>query len=318
MSGIVLFSALAAIGVLIASIALALPPRLQASDDADVLLQGPGYRRSQSLRERVNRPFELLADRSSQRRRLNGGLTLGEHLIRANLKLRPSEFVMVQVGFMIGWAVISLVRFGYGPQFVVAGVAGYLIPMRYVKYRQGQRLKALNRQLPDTLSLLANALKAGLSLPQALDTVARNTTAPIADELSRVIREMNIGSATDRALASMVRRTGSEDLDLIVTAIGIQASVGGNLARILESISHTIRQRIQVKSQISAMTAQARASGWVITLLPVIVATILYFITPTYFRAMFTDGVGISLLVLAAISIFVGNFFIRRIVNFRI
>jgi tight adherence protein B len=318
MSGIVLFSALAAIGVLIASIALALPSRLQASDDADVVLQGPGYGRSQSLRERVNRPFELLADRSSQRRRLNGGLTLGEHLIRANMKLRPSEFVMVQVGFMIGWAVISLLRFGYGPQFVVAGVIGYLIPMRYVKHRQGQRLKALNRQLPDTLSLLSNALKAGLSLPQALDTVARNTTAPIADELSRVIREMNIGNATDRALASMVRRTGSEDLDLIVTAIGIQASVGGNLARILDSISHTIRQRIQVKGQISAMTAQARASGWVITLLPVIVATILYFITPTYFRAMFTDGVGISLLVLAAISIFIGNFFIRRIVNFRV
>lgn len=318
MSGIVLFSALAAIGVLIASIALALPSRLQPSDEADVLLKGPGYGRSQSLRERVNRPFELLADRSSQRRRLNGGLTLGEHLIRANMKLRPSEFVMVQVGFMIGWALISLLRFGYGPQFVVAGVAGYLIPMRYVKYRQGKRLKALNRQLPDTLSLLSNALKAGLSLPQALDTVAHNTAAPIADELSRVIREMNIGSATDRALVSMVRRTGSEDLDLIVTAIGIQASVGGNLARILDSISHTIRQRIQVKGQISAMTAQARASGWVITLLPVIVATILYFITPTYFRAMFTDGVGISLLVLAAISIFVGNFFIRRIVNFRI
>jgi tight adherence protein B len=316
--GIVIFSTLAAIGVLLASIALAMPARVQAADEADVVQSAPGYRRSQSLRERVNRPFEVLADRSSQRRRLNGGLTLGEHLIRANLKLRPAEFVMIQVGFLIGWAVISLVRFGFGPQFVVSGVVGYLIPMRYVRYRQRQRLRALNRQLPDTLSLLSNALKAGLSLPQALDTVARNTTAPIADELSRVIREMNIGNATERALVSMVRRTGSEDLDLIVTAIGIQASVGGNLARILDSISHTIRQRVQVKGQISAMTAQARMSGWVITLLPVIVATILYFITPTYFRAMFSDRVGILLLVLASVSIFVGNFFIRRIVNFRV
>src|SRR2546430_2370093 len=119
--------------------------------------------------------------------------------------------------------------------------------------------------LPDPLSLLSKALTAGLSRPQALDTVARNTAAPVADELSRVIREMNIGSATERALAAMVRRTGSEDLDLIVTAIGIQASVGGNLARILENISHTIRQRVHVKGQISAMTAQARASGLAIT-----------------------------------------------------
>ena len=225
---------------------------------------------------------------------------------------------MIQVAFLIAWAVISLLRFGFGPQFVVAGVVGYLVPMRYVRYRQRQRLRLLNRQLPDTLSLLSNALKAGLSLPQALDTVARNTAAPVADELSRVIREMNIGSATERALAAMVRRTGSEDLDLIVTAIGIQASVGGNLARILENISHTIRQRVQVKGQISAMTAQARASGWVITLLPVIVAVILYFITPTYFRAMFQDRLGIGLLLLAGLSIMAGNFFIRRIVNFRV
>jgi len=315
---IVLLAAVAAIGIIVASLALALPSRAQSADGAEILLPGPSNRRSQTLRERVNRPFEVLADRSSQRRRLNGGLTLAEHLTRANLKLRPSEFVMVQVVFLIVWAVISLIRFGFGPQFVIAGVVGYLVPMRYVRYRQRQRLRLLNRQLPDTLSLLSNALKAGLSLPQALDTVARNTAAPIADELSRVIREMNIGSATDRALAAMVRRTGSEDLDLIVTAIGIQASVGGNLARILESISHTIRQRVQVKGQIAAMTAQARASGWVITLLPVIVAVILYVITPTYFRAMFQDRVGIALLLLAGLSILVGNFFIRRIVNFRV
>lgn len=271
-----------------------------------------------TIRERVNQPFQVLADRSSQRRRLNGGLTLGEHLVRANVRLRPSEFVMVQVAFLIGGAIIGLLRFGFGPQFVITAVAAYLLPMRYVKFRQGQRLKALNRQLPDTLSLLSNALKAGLSLPQAMDTTAHNTVAPIADELGRVIREMNIGSATERALTNMVRRTGSEDLDLIVTAITIQASVGGNLARILDSISHTIRQRVQIKGQISAMTAQARASGWVVTLLPVIVATVLYFITPTYFRPMFQDRTGIALLFLAGVSVAAGNVFIRRIVNFRV
>ena len=212
MPEIVLLSAVAAIGVLVASLALALPNRAQSAEGAEILLPGPSNRRSQTLRERVNRPFEVLADRSSQRRRLNGGLTLGEHLVRANLKLRPSEFVMIQVAFLIIWAVISLLRFGFGPQFVVAGVVGYLVPMRYVRYRQRKRLNSLNRQLPDTLSLLSNALKAGLSLPQALDTVARNTAAPIGDELSRAIREMNIGSATERALAAMVRRTGSEEI----------------------------------------------------------------------------------------------------------
>ncbi len=311
MSNIVLFSALAAVGVLITCIALALPPRVHEGDELRNVAAASAGVRSATLRERVNQPFEALAHRSNQ-------LTLGEHLIRANMKLRPSEFVMIQVGFLIGGAVISLLRFGFGPQFVISAVAAYLLPMRYLKYRQGKRLKALNRQLPDTLSLLANALKAGLSLPQAMETVARNTTAPIGDELGRVIREMNIGSGTERALANMVRRAGSEDLDLIVTAINIQASVGGNLARILDGISHTIRQRVQIKGQISAMTAQARASGWVITLLPVIVAAILYFITPGYFRPMFQDRTGIELLVVAAVSVAVGNVFIRRVVNFRV
>lgn len=318
MSGIVLFSAVAAIGVLLASVALAMPERAKTEDELDSVGLSGGRIAPLTIRERVNQPFQVLADRSSQRRRLNGGLTVGEHLVRANVRLRPSEFVMIQVAFLIGGAVIGLLRFGFGPQFVISGVAAYLLPMRYVRFRQGQRLKALNRQLPDTLSLLSNALKAGLSLPQAMETTAHNTVAPIADELGRVIREMNIGSATERALSNMVRRTGSEDLDLIVTAITIQASVGGNLARILDSISHTIRQRVQIKGQISAMTAQARASGWVVTLLPVIVATILYFITPTYFRPMFQDRTGIGLLFLAGVSVAVGNVFIRRIVNFRV
>src|SRR5260370_32657222 len=116
----------------------------------------------------------------------------------------------------------------------------------------------------------------------------------------------------------MSRGTGSADLDLIANASTTQAPGGGNLARILDSISHTIRQRVHIKGQISAMTAQARASGWVITLLPVIVATILYFITPTYFRAMFQDRLGLELLLAAGGSVAVGNFFVRRIVNFRV
>jgi tight adherence protein B len=318
MSGIVLFSAFAALGVLIASIALAIPGRTQEPDELESIHLSGGRTAPSTIRERVNQPFQVLADRSSQRRRLNGGLTLGEHLVRANVKLRPSEFVMIQVASLIGGALISLLRFGFGPQFVISGVVAYLLPMRYIRYRQRQRLKALNRQLPDTLSLLSNALKAGLSLPQAMETTAHNTVAPIADEFGRVIREMNIGSATERALSNMVRRTGSEDLDLIVTAIAIQASVGGNLARVLDSISHTIRQRVAIKGQISAMTAQARASGWVVTLLPVIVAAILYFITPSYFRPMFSDRTGIALLFAAAVSVAVGNMFIRRIVNFRV
>ena len=319
MSAVVLLSLVAAVGVLLAAVAVALPaarsPQVEAGG-----WQGGGPPRppSGTLRDRINAPFQALAERSGRQRRLNGGLALGEQLARADLKLRTSEFVMIQVAFLLGGGVLSLVRFGFGAQFVIAAVAAYLIPMRYVKWRQRRRLKAFSTRLPDTLSLLSNALKAGLSLPQAIEAVAHNCSAPISDELARVMREVNLGTSTSQALANMVRRVGSEDLDLIVTAISIQSTVGGNLARILDGISHTIRQRIQMKGQISAMTAQMRASGWIVTLLPFIVAGILYVITPTYFRVMFTDPEGRDLLALALISVGIGNFFVRRITNFRV
>ena len=316
MGGIFLISGIAALGVLLAGIAVAIPAARTVKErprwESGVPLQPA------SLRDRINQPFQALAERNNRQHRLNGGLSLAENLARADLKLRSSEFVMIQVGFLVVGALLALWRFGFAPQFVLAGVIAYLIPMRYLKWRQGRRLKAFNSRLPDTLSLLSNAIKAGLSLPQALEAVAQNASPPISDELARVLRETKLGSSTPAALASMVRRVGSEDLDLIVTAISIQATVGGNLARILDGISHTIRQRIQIKSQIGAMTAQMRASGWIITLLPFIVAAVLNIITPAYFRVMFTEPAGRVLLGLAGLSIFIGNVFVRRITSFKV
>jgi tight adherence protein B len=316
MSLVLLISLVAGAGVLLAGMAVALPAPAPKPGPGNVweLAAAP----KSSLRSRIEEPFQALAERSSRRHRLNGGLSLAEHLARADLKLRTSEFVMIQVGFLIAGGLLALLRFGLSPQFVISAVLAYLIPMRYVKWRQRRRLKTFNSRLPDTLSLLANAMKAGLSLPQAIESVAATASPPISDELARVVRETKLGSSTPAALTNMVRRVGSEDLDLIVTAISIQATVGGNLARILDGISHTIRQRVQIKAQIGAMTAQMRASGWIITLLPFIVAGVLNIITPSYFRVMFTDPAGRVLLGLAAASIFLGNVFVRRITNFRV
>ena len=314
---IVFASVAVALGVLLAATALAMPAP-QPVDTGRPRWDSGASLSNTSLRDRINIPFQALAERGNRRRRLNGGLTLAEQLARADLKLRSSEFVMVQVGLLTLAALLALWRFGFSPQFVFFGVTAYLLPMRYVVWRQRRRLKAFNGRLPDTLGLLSNAMKAGLSLPQAIEAVAENASGPMADELNRVIRETKLGTPTATALANMVRRVGSEDLDLIVTAIGIHSTVGGNLARILDGISHTIRQRVQMKAQISALTAQMRASGWVITLLPFIVAAILNVITPSYFGIMFTDPLGRVLLVLAGISIFIGNQFVRRITNFRV
>ncbi len=271
-----------------------------------------------SIRSQLTRPFEQFAVQLSERSRRKGNPTLAEHLLRADLKLRMGEFVLVQIGFGIAFGLLGLLRFGFGGQFIASAVAAYLLPMRYVKFRQGRRLRSFNEQLPDTLTLLANAMKAGHSFPQAIDTAARNTSRPIADELARVVREMQIGRSPEQALANSLRRMPSDDLELICTAVSIHSQVGGNLARIFDNVSHTIRERTRVKGKISSLTAQARMSGWIITLLPVALALFLYVIAPRYFAGMVRDPVGWGMLVAAAISIIVGNTIIRRIVAIKV
>jgi tight adherence protein B len=319
MTGITLlfFAILAAAGAFVTVAALA-QPSTEPEGPADLQPAGFVIRnrlQPSGLRDRIDSSFKGVIERSNQRRLKRTGLTLDEQLSRADLKLRAAEFVLIQIAFLVVFAPVGLIR--YGVQFIVAAVGGYLVPMRFVRYRQRRRLNAFNRQLPETLSLLANGLKAGYSLPQALDSVAQNTQPPLSEELGRVVREMNIGVSLEHALHNLLRRVPSDDLDLIATAILIHNTVGGNLARVLDGISHTIRQRIQVKAQTMALTSQARASGWVITLLPVVVAGLLYLIAPDYFRVMTTERLGLVLLGFAAVMIFLGNFIIRRIVNIK-
>jgi tight adherence protein B len=269
------------------------------------------------LRDTLNRIFQPAADRIGRGDTKKGKPSVGEQLNRADLKLRTSEYFMIQLGSLALFAFIAMVRFGFPGgivQTVVAAVIGYLLPGWYVKYRIGRRLRAFNAQLGDTLTLLSNALKAGYSFAQAIDTVAKNAVPPIADEFGRAVREMNLGGSPDEALANITKRIASQDFDLVVTAYSIHRTVGGNLAEILDNIAYTIRERVRIKGEIATLTAQARASGTLITFLPIVLATFMYFVTPTYFRPMFENFIGWILIVIGVFMIFVGNLIIRRVV----
>ena len=135
--------------------------------------------------------------------------------------------------------------------------------------RRASRLKAFNKQLPDTITLIANALRAGSSFLQAIEMVVREGQPPVTTEFDRVVREVNLGLAFDVALENMVRRVRSDDLELMATAITIQHQVGGNLAEILDSIAFTIRERVRIKGEIKTLTAQQRLSGYVVAVLPI-------------------------------------------------
>jgi tight adherence protein B len=273
---------------------------------------------SSGLRESLNRLFQPAADRVGRGDAKKGKPSVAEQLLRADLKLRTSEFFMIQLGSTLLVALIAAVRFGVSlgsvPEIFIAAVVGYIIPGRYVKYRVARRLRAFNNQLGDTLTLLSNAIKAGYSFAQAIDTVAKNAVPPIADEFGRAVREMNLGGSPDEALQNITKRVESADFDLVATAYSIHRTVGGNLAEILDNIAYTIRERVRIKGEIATLTAQARASGTLITFLPIVLAVFMYFVTPTYFRPMFENFIGWILIAIGVFMIFVGNLIIRRVV----
>lgn len=214
-------------------------------------------------------------------------ISLARDLARADLQLTVSEFLAVQgmltvIGIVVGVAVENV---GLA---AVLGIAGFIGPRLYLSQRQRGRLKAFNGQLGDTLMLMANALRSGYSLLQSMDTVSHNAPQPTSGEFGRVVREVGLGLTPEQALANLVRRIGSDDLELMTTAVNIQHEVGGNLAQILDTISDTIRERVRIKGEIASLTAQQRLSGYVIAALPLAVTVGLFLINPTYIMPLFS------------------------------
>jgi tight adherence protein B len=256
---------------------------------------------------------------------------LSVDLARADLKMKPAEFILawaatpflfVAMAFIIGFVF-------EGFQNVVALVIFFLLglvaPRFYLKSRQKKRLRAFGEQLPDTITLLANSLRAGSSFLQGIELVTREARPPISEEFERVVREMQLGLALQPALNNLVRRVASEDLELMVTAIQIQSQVGGNLATVLDQIAYTIRERIRIIGEINTLTAMQRYSGYVITLLPVGLAGLLFLISPAYITPMFESPpemlglpLGVIFFIIGLISMAIGYFFIRRVVDIKV
>jgi len=259
------------------------------------------------------------------------GANISRELARADLKLKVSEYLFIWAGAIVGIPV-GMFIFGFffpalhNPIVLLIGaVVGFFLPRFYVKRRQGGRLNSFNKQLPDTITLLANALRAGSSFLQAIELVVRESRPPISTEFQRVIREVNLGLPFEQALENMVRRVESEDLDLMATAISIQYQVGGNLAEILDSIAYTIRERVRIKGEIRTLTAQQRISGYVVAFLPIGLAGFLFIIAPSFMEPMFDPAVnvsgiptGIILIGVGLTMMFVGFMVIRKIVDIEV
>jgi tight adherence protein B len=238
-------------------------------------------------------------------------------LARANLKLRVAEYYYIRIGMSLGLGVLLFV-FRDPLSGVIGFALGYMLPRFWVGRRIGGRLKAFNKQLPDTIVLLSNSLRAGSSFLQSIELVSREGGPPMSEEMGRVVREVNLGLGMEEALNNLVRRIKSDDLDLMVTAIGIQQQVGGNLAEILDTIAFTIRERVRIKGEINTLTAQGRVSGYLVAFLPIGLGAALNAINPAFMEPLFTQTIGRILIGVGAVMMTIGFLAIRKITDIKV
>lgn len=247
------------------------------------------------------------------------GERIARDLARADLKFKPGEYMALYVIAVVG---VGLIAFLLGGKLFISGLIGggigALLPGLYVRNQKSKRLVRFNDQLPDMLNLVVNGLRAGYSTLQAMEAVSKELPPPICDEFKRVVQEMQLGITMEKALDNLLRRIPSEDLDFVVTAMNVQREVGGNLAEIMDVISYTIRERIRIKGEIRALTAQAVYSGRALAVMPIALLCILWFLNRSYVMTFFTkDNAlcgGIALGV-ALVLIVVGYFVMTRIGN---
>jgi tight adherence protein B len=211
------------------------------------------------------------------------GERVARELARADLKFKIAEYFALIV---ISTFLFGMVAFFLGARspisFLIGAVVGFFVPRAYVKRQQSKRLVRFNDQLSDMLNLMVNGLRAGYSTMQAMEAISKELPPPISDEFRRVIQEMQIGIPMEVALDNLLRRIPSENLDFVITAINVQREVGGNLSEILDSISFTIRERVRIKGEIRVLTAQVRASGTLLSIIPLCLTVALWFINREY------------------------------------
>jgi len=238
---------------------------------------------------------------------------LSLQLLSANWPITETEYILIRfwgavLGLILGWAIFQSPFSGFG-----LAVIFYILPGVYLKMSINRRQQAFERQLVDVLVLMNGAVRAGYSLLQSLDVVVREMKAPASDEFRRVRREVGLGLPLNQALLNLTSRMQNDDLYLVVTAININQQVGGNLVTMLDAVTQTIRERIRLFAEVRVLTSQQRFSAYILTLIPIGVAALMFALNPSYMSGLFTPGVWLCIPVGALVGIILGNIWIRKL-----
>ncbi len=247
---------------------------------------------------------------------MKGSEAVAVQLDRAGVPLRVGEYYMIRwclaglfflAPFVFG---ISLFNAAVG---IGLGVIGYMLPAQYVTNQRNKRVSKINAQLVDLLGMTSNSLKSGYGMMQGFEFSSKQLPDPLGQEVRRMLRESTLGMSAEEALAQLGERIASKDMDMVITAINIQRSVGGNLAEILDNVAHTMRERERIRGEINTLTAQQKMTGIVIGLLPVFMFLIFMVINPDYMSLLFETTAGRLIIAGSIVMEIIGYFTIRRI-----
>ena len=201
---------------------------------------------------------------------------------------------------------------------ILAAIIIVAIEYIYVLVRIERRSSSFTNQLGDCLMMVANALRAGFSFLQAMEMISKEMEPPISEEFQHVMRDINLGATVERALDDMDKRVGSPDFSLVVTAVLIQQQVGGDLARILDTISETIQDRIRMRREVKTLTTQGRMSGWILVFTPIALALFMTSSNPNYLDPLFNHPIGQIILGATILMEIIGAIIINRIVDIEV
>jgi tight adherence protein B len=240
-------------------------------------------------------------------------------LQQAGLPLKVGEYLALRL-LLATLAVLMALFLGPGGLLgvvliVAAGAIGFFLPALYLRFKKARRQRQIGQQMVEMLQLISNALRSGFAFTQAVEMAAKQLTPPLQDELQHFLRDTNMGARLDDALKGLVERTGSVDMEMLVTTIMIQRLTGGNLSEVLDNVGETIRERQRLYGEIAALTAQQRLTGFILSIYPLVLGAIFFALAPSIWKVMFTEDIGRIVLVGALVLQTMGALWIRQILN---
>ena len=288
--------------------------QVQATLDSAIATESREMR-DQIVNLRKNDQFSAIPWINTRLSKLEVGSQLQTLIHQANLKWTAGTLLsmcgvcFVVPAFLVHW------KTGSSLFAILAGLLLAFVPFAIVLFKRSKRFGAFEKELPSACDLMVSALRAGQSLIAAMGMVSRECSEPVSSEFRTCFEEQNFGLELKMAMDNLIHRVPLQDLRIVCTAILIQKESGGNLAEVLDKTAHVIRERFRLKREVMTRTAQGRMTGWVLTLLPVVLGFALYLVNPEMMSLLWKRDIGVKLLYTASGMIVVGGLIIRKIVN---